>query len=82
MRKQAEETNMKYTGILGGSRTLDFQAFTAVLIAAEANLSFVKEYLGGHYGWIAFTLVAINVLLRFATKNGVGKKLFGKKHAV
>ncbi len=70
---------MKYTGFIKGSKSMDFQALTVVMIAAEVNLGLVEEYLGGQYGWIAFTLVVANTILRLVTTNGVGKKLFGKK---
>ncbi len=70
---------IKYTGIIKGSKTMDFQALTAVMIAAEANLGLVQEYLGGNYGAIAFGFVVVNVLLRIATKHGLGSKMFGKK---
>lgn len=68
-----------YTGIIKGSKTMDFQALTAIMIAAEANLSLVQEYLGGNYGMVAFGFVIINIFLRMATKHGLGKKMFGKK---
>ena len=70
---------MKYTGLIKGSKSMDFQAFTLIMIAAEANLGMIEQYLGGHYGWVAFTFVIANAILRLVTTNGVGKKLFGKK---
>lgn len=70
---------MKYTGIIKGSKTLDFQMFSAAMLAAELKLDLIKVYLGDYYGEVAFAFLIINVFLRFATKHGLGKKMFGKK---
>ncbi|GMR16183.1 MAG: hypothetical protein BMS9Abin31_0494 [Gammaproteobacteria bacterium] len=63
-----------YTGIIGGSRSLDFQAFSVFCIYVESNLGLFEAYLHGYYDVVLTVFVGINVALRFITTTKLGEK--------
>lgn len=69
-----------YTGIIKGSKTLDFQFLTMMFVGLETNLNLVEIYLAGNYGWVSFVIIMVNIMLRFKTTKPLGKKIIGTKN--
>ena len=63
---------MKYKGIVGKSRTLDWSVLLAVFGVIEMNLPMVKEQLGDYYGWVFIGSAVITAVLRKVTTKPLG----------
>ena len=60
---------MNYSGLIKGSKTLDFGTIVLGMGVIEQNLPLVREQLGNFYGWIVMGIgVGIIVLRKMTVK--------------
>ena len=58
-----------YTGIIKGSKTIDFGTVILAMGVVEQNLPLIREQLGNYYGFIVMGIgVGIIVLRKMTTK--------------
>ena len=58
-----------YTGIIKGSKTIDFGTFILAMGVVEQSLPLVREQLGDYYGFIVMGIgIGIIVLRKMTTK--------------
>ena len=65
---------MKYSGLIKGSKTIDFGVVVGILGMVEMNLPMVRDQLGDYYGWIFMGISAITIILRKMTTEPLDAK--------
>ena len=65
---------MKYSGVIKGSKTIDFGTLILLLGVVDQNLPLVREQLGGWYGWIMMGIGLGVIVLRKMTTTPLGDK--------
>ncbi len=59
----------KYTGLIKGSKTVDFGTLILAMGIIEQNLPLVREQLGNYYGFIVMGIgIGVIVLRKMTTK--------------
>ncbi len=65
---------MRYRGMIGKSRTLDYAALLAAFGAIQQGLPEMQMQLAGYYGWVFIAVAGIMAYLRAKTNGPVGDK--------